>query len=131
MIVDTSAVVAMLRREPDHEDFLAAMDDADTVQMSAGTVLELALVTRASGPAVVDRFVDGMGITVLPVDAEQLRWARIGLERFGRGSGSPARLNYGDCFAYAAARATEEPLLFKGEDFTHTDVRPALRERNR
>lgn len=122
MIVDTSAAVALLRDEPEAGAFLAALQSADAVRMSAASVLELAIVTRAAGPELVDDFVEGLGIQVLAVDAEHLRWARVALARYGRGSGSPARLNYGDCFAYAAARVTGEPLLFKGQDFVHTDV---------
>lgn len=123
MIIDTSAAVAMLRGEPEAALFVAAMDRAEVVRMSAASVLELAIVTRASGPDVVDRFIDGMGVHVLPVDEEHLSKARVALERFGRGSGSPAGLDYGDCFAYAAAQVMDEPLLFKGDDFGHTDVR--------
>lgn len=122
MIVDTSAAVAMLRDEPEAPQLLEAMDRADVVRMSACTVLELAIVTKASGPGLVDDFITGMGIQVVTVDEEQLRWARTAQERYGRGSGSPARLNYGDCFSYGAARAFDEPLLFKGDDFLHTDV---------
>lgn len=122
MIVDTSAAVAMLRGEPEADPFVEAMDSAAVVRMSVASVLELAIVTTSSGPEIVDAFLDDMGIQVLPVDAEQLRWARHAHEHYGRGSGSPARLNFGDCFAYAAAKATGEPLLFKGDDFVHTDV---------
>lgn len=123
MIVDTSAAVAMLRGEPEASLYLDAMERAEVVRMSVATVLELAIVTRASGPGVVDDFVTGMGVQVVAVDEDHLRWARHALQRYGRGSGSAARLNFGDCFAYAAARALDEPLLFKGEDFVHTDVR--------
>lgn len=126
MIIDTSAAVALLRGESEAEEFVAAMDCAPVVRMSAASVLELAIVTRVSGPGVVDAFVAGMGVQVLAVDAEHLRWARDALLRFGRGSGSPARLNYGDCFSYAAAKVTGEPLLFKGDDFVHTDVESAV-----
>lgn len=127
MIVDTSAAVAMLRNEPEADQFLAAMDASPMVAMSAASVLELAIVTRASGASLTDRFLDAMGVRILAVDAEHLRWARVTHERFGRGSGSPARLNFGDCLAYAAARVTGQPLLFKGDDFRHTDITPAVR----
>ncbi len=66
------------------------------------------------------------GVELLPVDRAHVLAAREAWTRFGRGSGSPARLNYGDCFAYAAAKVTGEPLLFKGDDFTHTDIEAAL-----
>lgn len=125
MIVDTSAAVAMLRAEPEAARMLWALEDAPIARMSAATVLELSLVTAASGPELVDDFLADMGIQVVPVDLEHLRWARQAHVRFGRGSGSPARLNYGDCFAYGAAMVFGEPLLFKGEDFVHTDVEAA------
>ncbi|HMR49839.1 MAG TPA: type II toxin-antitoxin system VapC family toxin [Arachnia sp.] len=122
MILDTSAAVAMLRGEPEAEEFREIVEHARTVRMSAASVLELAMVIGRGDPGLVDAFVQELGIDVVPVDAEHLRWARIAFERFGRGSGSPARLNYGDCLSYGAARALGEPLLFKGEDFVHTDV---------
>lgn len=126
MILDTSAAVALLRNEPEADLFLDAIEAADQLGMSVASVLELAIVTRASGPDLVDDFLDDMGIRSLGVDAEQLRWARHAFGLYGRGSGSPARLNFGDCFSYAAAKATGRALLFKGDDFTHTDVRRAI-----
>lgn len=123
MIIDTSAAVALLRAESEAEAFLAALETAPVARMSAASVLELSIVTAASGPTVVDEFLDIFGVQLLAVDADHLRWARRGHERYGRGSGSPARLNYGDCFAYAAAKVTDDVLLFKGDDFIHTDVR--------
>lgn len=123
MIIDTSAAVALLRAEPESERFLAALESTAIARMSAASVLELSIVTTASGPGVVDEFLAAFAVQVLPIDLEQLRWARHAHEQYGRGSGSPARLNFGDCFAYAAAKATDETLLFKGADFGHTDVR--------
>ncbi|GAB2541228.1 type II toxin-antitoxin system VapC family toxin [Brachybacterium huguangmaarense] len=126
MIIDTSAAVALLRGEPEAESMRASIEAAPRLAMSAASVLELAIVTAASGPALVDRFLAALDIDVLPVDAAHLRYARDAHLRFGRGSGSRARLNFGDCLAYAASRATGEPLLFKGDDFPGTDVVPAL-----
>lgn len=127
MIVDTSALVALLREEPTAPAIRAAFDATPRRAISAATVLELSLVMTAFSPGVVDELLRLLGLEILPVDAEHLRWARVGHERYGRGSGSPARLNYGDCFSYAAARATDRPLLFVGDDFVHADVEPALR----
>lgn len=124
MIIDSSAVVAMLRNEPEAAAFLAAFDNARVRRISAASVLELEIVTGDG--ALIDDFLRDMGILVLPIDARQLALAREGHRRFGRRSGSPAKLNFGDCFSYAAARATGEPLLFKGDDFIHTDVEAAL-----
>ena len=126
MIIDTAAAVAMLRDEPESAAFIAAMDAAVSVHMSAASVLELAMVTSASGPEVVDEFLEGIAIQVVPVDAEHLRWARHGQATYGRGSGSPARLNFGDCLSYGDAKALDEPLLFTGDDFIHTDVESAV-----
>ncbi|WP_349595723.1 type II toxin-antitoxin system VapC family toxin [Azospirillum argentinense] len=73
-----------------------------------------------------DTLVDAAGLVIEPVTEEQARTARDAYRRFGRGSGHPAKLNYGDCFAYALSKATNEPLLFKGQDFPHTDILSAL-----
>ena len=128
MIMDTSAAVAILRREPGAAAMQAAIELAPALAMSAASVLELAIVTRASGAELVDRFLDALSIEVLDVDLDHLRWARFALQNYGRGSGSPARLNFGDCLVYGTAIASSRPLLFKGDDFTHTDVRSALEE---
>lgn len=76
----------------------------------------------AGGVALVDRLVAEAGIEIEPATVEQARRARLAFQRYGRGSGSPAKLNFGDCFAYALSAVTGEALLFKGEDFIHTDV---------
>ena len=85
----------------------------------------MAIVSRAD-PGLAEDFVADMGFEVLDINAEHLYEAIRAQERFGRGSGSPAKLNFGDCFSYAAAKVTGEPLLFKGDDFTHTDIHSAL-----
>lgn len=126
MIIDTSAVVAILRAEPEADDFRRLIEASRTVAMSAGSVLELAMVIGRSDPELVDQFLDELQIAVLPVDAEHVRWARHAFQKFGRGSDSAAHLNYGDCLAYAAAKATGESLLHKGEDFGHTDIAAAF-----
>ncbi|MEA5052143.1 MAG: type II toxin-antitoxin system VapC family toxin [Propionicimonas sp.] len=125
MILDTSAVIAILRDEPEADDFRALVEASRMVAMSAGNVLELAMVIGRSDPGLVELFIEELGVTVLPVDTEHLRWARHGYVFYGRGSGSSARLNYGGCLAYGAARATGQGLLYIGEDFVHTDVRSA------
>lgn len=126
MIVDTSAIVAILRAEPDAEVFATLLAGATDPRMSAGTFLEAAIVVDANGdPVLSGRFDDviaAAGIRVEPVTAEQAALARAAYRSFGKGSGHPAGLNFGDCFAYALARATGDGLLFKGDDFAHTDV---------
>lgn len=126
MIMDASAAVAMLRGEPESAQLLEALKAAPVVRMSAASVLELAIVMRPHGPEIVDDFIRDMGIQVIGVDTEHLAWARHAHTHFGRGSGSAAKLTFGDCFSYAAARATGEPLLFTGDDFAATDVARAL-----
>lgn len=126
MIIDSSAIIAILNDEPDAPAFARAIEQADRIQISSGTVLEATIVVGRSRRAALDGFLALVAPTVLPVDAEHLEIARGAWTRFGRGSGSPARLNYADCFAYAAAKVTGEPLLFKGDDFIHTDIEAAL-----
>lgn len=124
MIVDSSAIIAVLRNEPDRERYVELLLD-NSAQMSAANWLEAAMVADGSGPAAstnFDRIVDAAEIDILPVTPAHARAARIAFRRYGRGSGSPARLNFGDCLAYALSAVSGEPLLHKGDDFSHTDV---------
>ena len=125
MIIDTSAAVAIINEEPDAPVFAEALSRADTARISAASVLELSIVLRER-PGMAERFVTWADLEVLDINAEHLYEAIRAQERFGRGSGSPAKLNFGDCFSYAAEKVTGEPLLFKGDDFTHTDIHSAL-----
>ena len=126
MIVDSSALIAILRAEPDAEAFALALAADPTPRMSVANYLETAIVIDAGRDPVASRQVDKLitkaGLRLEPVTVEQARVAREAYRDFGRGSGHPARLNFGDCFAYALARCADEPLLFKGQDFVHTDV---------
>lgn len=126
MIVDTSAVVAILHGESDAPAFVEALRSIQPRRMSAGTYLELAIVVdgrRDPGlTALVEELLQSLEITIEPVTAAQARLARLAYQQFGRGSGHPAGLNFGDCFAYALARDLDEPLLFKGADFAQTDI---------
>ncbi len=127
MIVDSSAIMAILNEEPEAEACLAAIRATRQAKMSAATFLECALVVDGYGrvdlSADLEPMVERLGITVVPVSVEQVRLGRVAHQRFGRGSGHPARLNLGDCFAYALAKDTGEPLLYKGDNFVHTEVR--------
>lgn len=130
MIIDSSAVVAVVRDEPDAALLSEAMIRAGHVRMSAATYLETSIVIESRRDPVAARVVDTIlsrfGVELEPFTAEHAEIARAAYRDFGRGSGHPARLNFGDCFAYALAKATGEPLLYKGDDFAHTDIRSAL-----
>ncbi len=134
MIVDTSAIVAIALDEPMRDDVLAALRAAQLTgadrSMSAATSVELGVVVDGRRNPVLARRVgdllDERGVEVVPFDAEQARVARQAYRDFGRASGHPARLNLGDCFAYALASVRREPLLFVGDDFSRTDLRSVL-----
>ena len=125
MIADSSALVAVLKDEPERAEFLAAIS-REVTRVSAATVLETAIVVRPSRFEDLDELLDDADITVVGFDLAQVRIAREAYARYGKKSGSKARLNFGDCMTYALAKITGEPLLFKGEDFTHTDLESAL-----
>lgn len=129
MIVDTSAVVAILFYEEDAEKYARAIAEADSRRMSAASFVETAIVieaqTRKEGNSQFDAFVRRAGITIEPVTEDQAFLARQAFLDFGKGR-HPAGLNFGDCFAYALAKVTGEPLLFKGQDFARTDIEPAV-----
>ena len=126
MIIDTSAIIAVLRGEPDASTFARAIADATIRRVSAVNFVESAVVIDASKDPIAsrrfDEFVKEANISVEPVTADQAQIARAAYRDFGRGSGHPAKLNFGDCFAYALAKSFGEPLLFKGSDFAHTDI---------
>jgi ribonuclease VapC len=131
VIVDTSALIAILRDEPEAPACARAIEAASRRRISAANFVEAAIVIDGSRDPVASRRFDDLlreaQAEIEPVTEAQARIAREAYRDFGRGSGHAARLNFGDCFAYALARTTGEPLLFKGDDFTHTDVIPALR----
>ena len=130
MIIDSSAVLAIFLQEPDGLQYLHAVLDAALRRMSVSNWLEATMVVDRRGNAVaanwLDEFVLNARIELMPVSISQATIARRAWRTFGRGV-HPARLNYGDCFAYALAKETREPLLFKGSDFAQTDIEPALR----
>lgn len=125
MIVDTSALVAILASEPGADRLVAAMAAAPVVRVSTGTVLECAMVLLGRygdpGDLLLDALLRDLRAHVVPVDEEQLAVARDAARRFGRGR-HPAALNFGDCFSYALAVTTGDPLLCVGNDFPRTDV---------
>jgi len=128
MIIDSSAVVALVEHEPEASRLAEIIKTTETPRMSVANWLETCLVLdkrTPEHPRKLDELVKDLRIELVPVDLTQARVARDAHRRYGRNSGSPAKLNYGDCFAYALAITTGDTLLFKGEDFTHTDVLPA------
>jgi ribonuclease VapC len=129
MIVDSSALVAAIKREPDWLALSEKMNSTDGLRMSAASYLETAIVLDSRRDPVMsaglDELIEDMDIVIEPVTAEQARIARQAYRDYGKGSGHAANLNFGDCFTYALAREKREPVLFKGDDFGHTDLRPA------
>ncbi len=129
MIVDTSALVAIVRDEPEAAVFAAALATAADSLISAANYLEAAIVVDSGRDPVASRRLDQLltvaAVTIAPVTVEPARLARDAYRDYGKGSGHPAGLNFGDCFAYALAREHDDTLLYKGDDFSHTDISPA------
>jgi ribonuclease VapC len=127
VILDSSAVVAILRNESDRPELSQAIEDHPVRRISAANYLEACIVTDSNRvPGLnrrLDEFFHEIEVIIEPVTLEQMRIAREAYRDFGKGSGHPAKLNFGDCFAYALAKAKREPLLCKGDDFVHTDVK--------
>jgi ribonuclease VapC len=126
MIIDTSAIIAILRDEPEAVSYARAIADAAARRVSAVNFVESAVVIDASRDPIATRrfddFITEANIFIEPVTEIQARIARDAYRDFGKGSWHPAKLNFGDCFAYALAKTSGEPLLFKGSDFVHTDI---------
>ena len=130
-VVDSSAFIAILANEPEAERFMVALDGADAVLVSAATLHESSCVAGrealVDGRERLDRMLELVAPRIHPFDATQIAAAREAYVRYGRGSRHKAALNMGDCFAYALAKTRNLPLLFKGDDFIHTDIEPALK----
>ena len=126
MIVDSSALIAILLNEPDRASLVAKMASASSLSVSAASVLESAMVLEGNrglgASADLDDLIRRTRMRIIPFDVEQLEIARKAFELYAKGR-HPAGLNFGDCISYALAKWTGEALLFKGEDFTFTDVR--------
>ncbi len=128
MIIDTSAICAILFEEPDARYYTEAIAQADERRMSAGNLLEASMVIESRGGSAMgerlDELIERRGIEIVPVTAQHVAVARRAWRSFGKGN-HPAGLNLGDCLAYALSEMTQEPLLFKGQDFTQTDIHTA------
>jgi ribonuclease VapC len=125
MVLDTSALVAMLLGEPERDQFIAALAEAEDPLISAGTLLEASIVLQSklgeAGVGDLDELLATAGVRCVAVDLAQAHVARDAFARFGKGRDT-AGLNYGDCFAYALAKSRDLPLLFQGDDFSQTDI---------
>lgn len=128
MVLDTSAIIAVLQNEPKAEMLIAKMKSANILRISAATIVEAGIVMQTrygdAGELEIDQFIHRLSISVVPVSAEHAELARLGYRKYGKGI-HPAGLNYGDCFSYALAVSLQAPLLFIGEDFSKTDVQAA------
>ncbi len=130
MVVDTSALVAILKVEPEAEDLLLCLSQAATALISTATLLEAQIVVCSHlgddvGLPELELLLSRADVQIVAFEASHLHWALQGWRRYGKGR-HPAGLNLGDCFSYGLAMALDLPLLFKGNDFAHTDVKPAL-----
>ena len=125
MVIDTSAIMAILQLESECEAFAQAIENADVRLISSVSVLEAGILVEArkgpDGARELDNFLRDIGATEVPFGPDQSEMARIAFRRFGKGR-HPARLNFGDCAAYALAATSGEPLLFKGNDFGQTGI---------
>jgi ribonuclease VapC len=130
MVIDSSALIALLLGERETADLVAAIAAASSRVVSAPTYLETAIVILArSGPKAqekLDRLLNDLEIEVVPFARDQAALAITAYRQYGKGSGHVAALNFGDCFSYALAKLRDEPLLFKGNDFSRTDLRVAV-----
>lgn len=130
MVVDTSALVAVLCGEPDADEFVALLAAAEDPLISAATLLEASIVMQArtgqEGIEDLDDLLRAAAVRSVAFDLRQARAARDAFSRYGKGRAA-AGLNFGDCFSYALAKVRARPLLFKGSDFRHTDISPAGR----
>jgi ribonuclease VapC len=131
VIVDSSALVAILKREPERQAFAQMLKDSAEVRISTATYFEASIAVDSARDPITSRMLDDLiensRIVMEPVTEEQARIARQAYRDYGRGSGHKANLNFGDCFAYALARVKREPLLYKGDEFIHTDIRSAMK----
>jgi ribonuclease VapC len=130
VILDSSALMAVILREPEADIFSDAML-ASHVSMSAANWVEAAMIVDNNKDPVLrvrlEELIDVLRVKILPVSVDIAQAARRAHQRYGRGQ-HPARLNYGDCFAYATSAVLGEPLLFKGREFSQTDIEPALKD---
>jgi ribonuclease VapC len=126
MVLDTSAILAILQDEPERRKFNEAIEAAETRSLSTASLVECSMILESrygtDGVRDLDLFIAKAQVSLVPVDEEQADIARRAFRKYGKGR-HPASLNFGDCFSYALTQALDEPLLFKGNDFSQTDVK--------
>lgn len=131
LVVDSSALISILGVESDNASFAQAIVESDQAIVSAASVHEAFCVAvrgrYEGGPSRLEAMVAKLQLEIVPFDLVQLEAAKMAYQKYGRGTGHHANLNMGDCYAYALAKTRRLPLLFKGNDFSHTDVEPALK----
>jgi ribonuclease VapC len=129
IVIDSSALVAILRDEPERRPFIDAIVDHGEPRISAATYVEASMVMELRlgdrGGREIDVLIEDVGMAIVPVDQAQATIAREAFRRFGKGR-HRAALNFGDCFVYALAKILDAPVLFKGDDFALTDIKRAL-----
>ena len=127
MVIDTSAVLAWLKHEPERERIVSVLEAHDICRISAVSLLEANIVVRArEHPLMIGKlqcFLEEIGAIVMPFDEQQAYLANGAFQRYGKGQGHPAQLNLGDCVVYALSKLVDEPLLFVGNDFSQTDIK--------
>lgn len=127
MVVDSSAILAIYFGEPEKDHFLDLILSASSPCISTANYVEIFMKMDPAlndvGRQAFEEFMDSLGLEIRPLSVDQAKIARRANQLFGRGSGHKAKLNFGDCFAYALAKDTQQPLLFKGNDFIHVDIR--------
>ena len=130
IVIDTSALVAIMLNEPERNRFLDALDTAEGILISAGTLMEVRMVAHGRGGQPLVRMLDDLlldyGVEIVPPGATEIEAAHAAFVAYGRGSGHPAKLNFGDLFGYALAKVRGLPLMFKGADFSRTVIECAL-----
>ena len=133
MIIETSVLVAIIKNEPEAFSFAKAMEKESVLYLCSASYFEAGIVIDSLhnpvASARLDEIVQHPKFVIEPFDGEQARIAREAYRNYGKGSGHKANLNFGDCFSYALARVKREPILYKGDDFGHTDLRSALEAR--
>ncbi len=130
IVVDPSALLAILFEEPEREQYRKVLDDAATLLVSSTSIVEARMVAFGrqghAQVAVLDELIEGYDFEIVPPSVDEIQIAHSAFVTYGKGSGHPAQLNFGDLFSYALAKSRNLPLLFKGNDFSQTDLHPAI-----